>query len=167
MTDILAEGRAIAEKHYAEGGGFAGKKNAYECDECHAWIVTIDRDPGVTPFGIGCGNCGGGMAYSKFYRVAAWLTPSHEWYRPETLDGIDPVYHEHLRKGGIILRPIPGTSGRWSTREPAPSDAMLELRKRAMHDAMQKIDQRADLNKSALENLMDEWRRKRQMKGLK
>ncbi|HEX5213295.1 MAG TPA: hypothetical protein VFW22_16340 [Pseudolabrys sp.] len=106
--DILAEGRALSE-HYTT---WAGKKNAYVCDGnragvpgCGSYIVTIDVAAGVTPFIVQCGNCGRD-AHSKMYRVKDWLTPTHQWYRPDTLDGIDAAYHEHLRSGGLILRPI-------------------------------------------------------------
>lgn len=117
MTDILTEGRALAESYNREGNGFAntGKKNAYECEKCHAYIVTIDRAPGVAPFMTKCGNCGG-MAQSKCYRVADRLEPTHEWYRPDSLDGIAAGYHEHLSRGGLILRSINGAG--WTTGDP-------------------------------------------------
>lgn len=148
MADILAEGRAKAEAYNRDGDGFknTGQKNAYECDGsggnyglphkpgCGSFIVTIDRDPGVTPFGIRCGNCGE-TAHSKGYRVADWLEPTHEWYRPDSLDGIDPRYHEHLSRGGIILRPIEGREDRWSHPDAIPDKAALYER-RAKMEAM-------------------------------
>jgi len=99
MTDILAEGRALAENYNSEaGGGFVneGRKNAYECDSCRAYIVTIDRHPGVTPFGVKCGHCGALEGRSKGYRVSQHLEPTHEWYRPETLVGIDLERHPEI-----------------------------------------------------------------------
>lgn len=126
MTDILAEGRTKAEAYNRDGDGFQnlGRKNAYVCDGgydpppgkegCGSFIVTVDRDYGVTPFSLQCGNCGA-FAYSKMYRIAEWLEPTHEWYRPESLDGVDPAYHQHLSNGGIILRPINGGEDRWLT----------------------------------------------------
>ena len=126
MKDVIQLGREIAEHHHGrEGAGFdnTGKKNAYECDECHAYIVTIDRHPGVTPFMTACGKCAG-LAKSKFYRVADWLEPTHEWYRPETLADIPadagPGTYEHLGNGGLILRPINGAE--WQTGDPAEPD---------------------------------------------
>lgn len=123
MTDILAEGRQKAEAFHRDGDGFKnmGKKNAYQCDQlprdgfnkaggCGAFIVTIDRDYGVTPFLVKCGRCGE-YARSKIYRVADWLVPSHEWYRPETLEGIDPGHFDHLQNGGLLLRPLPDSRG--------------------------------------------------------
>lgn len=107
MDSLLVRGRQIAEKHNRDGDGFknVGRKNAYECKKCGSYIITIDRDPGVTPFMIKCENCGD-MAKSKFYRVQNWLEPTHEWYRPTTLAGVDPKYYDHLGRGGLILRPI-------------------------------------------------------------
>lgn len=122
-ADILTQGRELMEKHLEGAAGYTGKKNAYECDGeggglgtgkpgCGAFIVTIDRDPGVTPFMLKCGRCGA-FAHSKMYRVAERLEPTHEWYRPETLEGIDPAYFDHLSHGGIILRPIAGKPDEW------------------------------------------------------
>lgn len=93
------------------------KLNAYECDGesgfgrgpdkpgCGAYIVTVDREPGVTPFMVKCGACGQ-MAHSKFYRVHRTLIATHEWYRPDTLDGLNVHEREHVEKGGLLLRPI-------------------------------------------------------------
>lgn len=107
MDSLLVRGRQIAEEHNRDGDGFknVGRKNAYECEKCGSYIVTIDRDPGVTPFMVKCENCGG-MAKSKFYRVQDWLEPTHEWYRPASLAGIAEGYYDHLERGGLILRPI-------------------------------------------------------------
>lgn len=116
-TDILTTGREMAERYNRKGEGFdnIGKKNAYECEDCRAYIVTIDRAPGVTPLMTKCGNCSG-MATSKMYRVSDRLTPTHEWYRPETLDGIPVGYHDHLSQGGLILREIDGET--WQIQGP-------------------------------------------------
>lgn len=128
MNDPIAEGRAAAEGfNGASGEGFKNveRKNAYVCDGsngnfrgpgrtgCGAYIVTIDREPGVTPFIVRCGNCGG-ETHSKFYRVQEDLEPTHEWYRPETAEGLSEHTVEHIRKGGLILRPIPGKPDKWS-----------------------------------------------------
>lgn len=109
MESLLETGRRLAEQYNAQGEGFKNtdRKNAYECEGCASYIVTIDRDPGVTPFIIKCEICGQD-AQSKFYRVQGYLEPTHEWYRPDNLDGIDPKLFEHLGKGGLILRPIDG-----------------------------------------------------------
>ncbi|MCP3730405.1 hypothetical protein M9978_08185 [Sphingomonas sp. MG17] len=123
MTDILAAWRAVAEAYNGPGGkGFknTGKTNAYVCERtsngkpggCGAYVITIDRAPGVTPFIVRCRSCGG-EAYSKAYRVASHLTPTYEWYRPDTLDDIGPGSHDHLSRGGLILRPIPGMADQW------------------------------------------------------
>ncbi|MFY9349110.1 MAG: hypothetical protein WBL20_08115 [Sphingobium sp.] len=138
MSDIIEQGRKLAEEYNRDGSGFSndGRKNAYECEACGSYIITVDRAPGVTPFLVKCGSCGA-MAQSKFYRVRAWLSPTHEWYRPETLDGIDPAYHEHLSKGGLILRPIPGRSDVWSPNDFKKAPDAAEER-RALEAAFQK-----------------------------
>lgn len=92
---------------WQEDGGFKEKKNAYQCEECASWIVTIDREQGVTPFMVGCGECGA-MAQSKMYRVSGSMEPTHEWFRPETLDGLSQWTADHVRKGGLLLRRIGG-----------------------------------------------------------
>ena len=157
MRDILQEGREIAERfHSNEGGGFVNEHrlNAYECDGemayadlpakpgCGAFIVTIDRHPGVTPFMIKCGHCGQ-RAHSKGYKVQPYLNPTHEWYRPDTLEGVDPAYFDHLSRGGLILRAIPGKPDRWSIPVRAgPCDlpeslllAKMEADRKIMDDA--------------------------------
>lgn len=131
--DPIAEGRAAVEQH---GGGFAGKLNAYECDGdlrgqvgCRSYIVTIDRDTGVTPFMLKCGNCGA-YAHSKFYRVSSRLQPTHEWYRPDSMVGIDPAYAEHISKGGLILRPLGDRPDCWL--DPSPNEQINAEAARAM-----------------------------------
>lgn len=163
MSDILATGRALAEGQY-EGGGFKGRKNAYECDGtpeikghspakpgCGAFIVTIDIHPGVTPFMLDCGRCGG-WAHSKFYRVADWLEPTHEWYRPDTLEGINPAYLEHLSKGGLILRPI--GKDEWSVPPGWNADmvAAKQQAKNLADDAQKQalVEQMADVAKAGI-----------------
>lgn len=83
-----------------------GKKNAYRCNTCGQYIITIDVDEGVTPFAIGCRATEGcdGFMYSGFYRAPQYLVPSWEWHKPTTLDGLDPATREHVEKGGLILR---------------------------------------------------------------
>lgn len=118
MESIIETGRRIAESFNLKGEGFdnSGKKNAYECPACHAYIVTIDRHPGVTPFMTKCGECGD-LAQSKMYRVAEHLYPTHEWYRPERLEDVPPGSEYHISRGGLVLRPI-GAEG-WQAGWPA------------------------------------------------
>lgn len=131
MTDILTQGREIAERFNRNGEGFdnIGKKNAYECEDCRSHIVTIDRHHGVTPFMTRCGNCKG-MAKSKMYRVAESLVETHEWYRPERLEDIPRGSEEHISRGGLILREIDGERG-WTRGYSTKSTAYDDLR----HDA--------------------------------
>lgn len=131
---IIEQGRAAAEAFNGESGsGFknTGKLNAYECDGesfkgtkgCGSYIVTIDRHPGVTPFMLKCGNCGG-FAHSKMYRVQPGLTPTHEWYRPDTIKDVPKSAYDHVAKGGLVLRPI--GEDRW-LHPAAPIDHVREL----------------------------------------
>jgi hypothetical protein len=114
MEDILQTGRRLAEEYNRDGDGYKneGRKNAYECEDCGSYIITVDRHPGVTPYMTKCGACGG-IARSKFYRVQAWLEPTHEWYRPDNLAEIPQGSHEHISRGGLILRAMPGREDRW------------------------------------------------------
>ena len=139
MDSLLVRGRQIAEQYNRDGEGFknVGRKNAYECESCGYYIVTIDRDPGVTPFMVKCENCGG-MASSKFYRVQEYLSPTHQWYRPDSLAGIDTRYYDHLERGGLILRAIDGKG--WCRPE--------EL-KRAFEDA-EKMERKFKLAEAAI-----------------
>ncbi len=88
------------------------RKNLYTCDMCRGEIVTIDTDKGVTPFMISCratSGCKGFMA-SSFYHCDPARVAQFEWYRPETIEGFDPATKEHVMKGGLLLRPLPGIS---------------------------------------------------------
>lgn len=144
--DPIAEGRAAAKAFNGEtGGGFknAGRRNAYECERCYAYIVTVDREPGVTPFLTKCGNCGA-MAQSKMYRVAECLAATHEWYRPDTVEGLGAHTIDHLRKGGLILRAIPGNPDEWRkvggvNQEAAQVDRLAVDLKRKAEDLERKI----------------------------
>lgn len=84
------------------------KKNLYR-GVCGHWTVTIDRDPGVTPFMTCCPQCGE-TVQSAFYRIPHDLTATHEWYRParEEYEGLSRGSKEHVLKGGLLLRPIAG-----------------------------------------------------------
>lgn len=99
--------------------------NVYRCEHgCNN--VTVDVDDGVTPFMMKCvtksrpdrpldpiltgsdGECLG-MAKSCFYPKVApppWISvPTHEWYRPKDLAGLNDGELEHVKKGGLLLRP--------------------------------------------------------------
>jgi len=81
-----------------------GRKNIYACDSGHE-TVTVDTAEGVTPFMILCPECSE-YARSKVYRVDQTLEATHEWYRPDTLDGVSPQSHDHVKRGGLIMRKI-------------------------------------------------------------
>ena len=98
--------------------------NAYRCDDCGRYTVTIDRDEGVTPMFLGCradgteGGCKGravSLGYPKGPRPS-WAVPAWEWYKPGPIEmrGMSPEMRDHVQRGGLALRRIepPGTSTR-------------------------------------------------------
>jgi hypothetical protein len=84
-----------------------GRKNKYVCDDpgCAHTITTVDIDEGVTPFMTACEKCNG-TAVSRMYRVDQTEVETHEWFRPQTLEGLKPHSQEHVRRGGLLLRKI-------------------------------------------------------------
>jgi hypothetical protein len=103
-----AKARAERERRGRDAGGtWHGKKNIYVCGVCHGHIVTVDRDPGVTPFIILCKateNCRGEM-HSSMYRVFDQsIGADHEWYRPDGVDGLSAQEIAHVDRGGLLLR---------------------------------------------------------------
>lgn len=91
--------------------------NVYTCRVCKGYTVTIDVDPGTTPFMLSCrasgkdGDCPG-MAQSSLYPKGpvpiALGPPMWEWYKPseEELSNVemDPRMVDHARSGGLFLR---------------------------------------------------------------
>ena len=107
-----------AEAHFGPmGPGFHNKNmlNIYTCRDkdmgsrgggCGHAMITIDRDWGVTPFLTKCRKCGG-VAQSQGYRgTQPGMIPTHEWHRPDSLDGLDVGSIDHVLKGGLVLREI-------------------------------------------------------------
>lgn len=130
----IAAIRAAAAAHYNGTDGFdnSSRKNAYVCENCSSYIVTVDREPGVTPFMVKCGNCGA-QATSKFYRVHPALIATHEWYRPETLDELNRWERDHVEKGGLLLRQIGGgdMSNGWKSQRDQNDEFRRQLEERA------------------------------------
>lgn len=113
MSDRLPDYLAKSVRDWINDKGARpwGRLNVYTCEVCGADLFTNDRDIGVTPFMIKCreANCNG-FARSHMYRIE-WekffgQQPTHEWFRPETLDGQDDETVEHLVKGGLLLREV-------------------------------------------------------------
>lgn len=108
----------------------AGEKNAYYCNTCGGYIVTIDRDDGVTPVFLLCRApredgvepCRGTMR-SMMYPDEPWpasdgfdnpipTEPTWEWFKP-TLRAArrgGPEMLDHVQKGGLELRKIDGST---------------------------------------------------------
>lgn len=97
--------------------------NAYYCEECRGYIVTIDRDEGVTPMFLSCrvkgepdapGNDCKGRMRSMMYpplEGTPWPidpTPGWEWYMPDQAElvAMDRSSFEYHNKGGLALRKI-------------------------------------------------------------
>ena len=89
------------------------KRNAYVCNQCRKHIVTVDRDPGTTPFMLGCRatpQCPG-MMRSEFYcgpLVMSEEKPTFEWRKPtdQEYDAASPGMKEHFDRGGLDIHPI-------------------------------------------------------------
>lgn len=119
---------ADAAAHFDGKTGFAnaGKLNAYSCrgkrgvapgggfqlvqtaPPCGRTMVTIDREPGVTPFIVQCPDCGGEAQSSGYRGINPAMVATHEWYRPDSLEGLEGWALDHVGKGGLLLRPIEG-----------------------------------------------------------
>lgn len=108
-----AKARAGDWKELLVSTSTAGRVNAYVCRACGQSTVTIDRDSGITPFGIRCraGTNGGGcngQAFSSMYRTDQNQRPTFEWYSPDESERkrLDDGTREHVKCGGLLIRPI-------------------------------------------------------------
>lgn len=89
-----------------------GQRNAYTCKKCGGTIVTVDRDTGVTPFGIACRadpSCDG-LMNSHFYRgpvVAGSAPPAFVWRSPtdEEYHAASEAMKVHYDQGGLDIYP--------------------------------------------------------------
>lgn len=113
----LVEAARNAARHNAS---LVGRPNLYRCEADPSHImVTVDREAGVTPFTTQCPHCEKlgtpapkGTFYkhpamtSACYNVPVTLVPTHEWFRPDSLEGYSPGMVQHLLQGGLDLRPI-------------------------------------------------------------
>lgn len=109
-----------------------GEKNAYWCEDCHGYVVTRDRDDGVTPMFLACrvkgeptdpdNDCTGTMR-SMMYPAEPWperdelggeipTEPTWEWYTPgrRELRKYGAETRDHVERGGLLLRRIEATS---------------------------------------------------------
>lgn len=147
----IAKAAEAASAHFNGPDGFpnAGKVNLYVCEGdpaspalpglpsrpakpgCGRFTVTVDREPGVTPFMIRCPFCKA-TATSNFYRVPQNWPADHEWYRPDQFEPDDSEWtREHVLKGGLMLRKIEPEAGpTWTAYRDSIIQAALEARDR-------------------------------------
>ena len=73
--------------------------NVYRCKYGHR-TITKDIDTGVTPMFIDCKSEGcEEMASSSGYQCDQSLQHTHEWYKPESLEGLHHLEKEHVQLG--------------------------------------------------------------------
>ena len=107
-------------------------KNAYYCEDCKGYVVTIDVDQGVTPMFLRCRATPGckGMSKSMMYPKEPWpavdgfgapipTEPTYEWYRPGKRERrrLDADSRHHVGQGGLLLRPVAQPSGVIDSKE--------------------------------------------------
>lgn len=83
--------------------------NRYTCDICEHSIVTVDRQPGVTPMFLSCKSgtkCSGMMRSAGYVGVTG--EPTYEWRKPTPAERkkLSPAMQEHVDLGGLCLYPI-------------------------------------------------------------
>lgn len=85
-----------------------GMKNKYLCDVCMESIITINRDDGTTAFIIKCCATPGcrGTMISQSYNVDQKAEPAYEWYRPHEMAVLPAQIWDHVKLGGLCIRPI-------------------------------------------------------------
>jgi hypothetical protein len=99
----------------------AGGKNAYFCEACHRYIVTVNLVQGTTPMFLSCRateGCTGRMT-SCMYPPHPWPEEdgfgnkipkevTHEWYIPVSseFNKLTREGQEHVQKGGLLLRQV-------------------------------------------------------------
>jgi hypothetical protein len=104
---IVRTGRKAAARARTEY--FATRLNRYTCQTCSGYIITVDREEGVTPFALECRatkDCQGDM-YSSFYRDVHGV-PTYEWRKPMPAEyaRMSPAMRDHVDKGGLDIYPI-------------------------------------------------------------
>ena len=91
-----------------------GEINGWKCDKCGRVTYGVHVDDGVTPMFLACRETPGcdGTGTSLMYPPPP--IPAHvienvewEWYRPRGHRyGLRPAEADHVKKGGLLLRPI-------------------------------------------------------------
>ncbi len=111
ITDLTKEGRMEHEAAawlQKDDAAWTGRLNIYTCRTCRGHVVTRDRDPGVTPFMMACRattGCKGHMESSMYRVFDQDMQEQFEWYRPPAVQVLSDWEADHVRKGGLLLRP--------------------------------------------------------------
>jgi hypothetical protein len=117
MSGRLADGNRKARRD--DRRHFRAVRVVFRCLPCGWLTVTTQLDDGVVPETLGCRNptgCNNTYATNigdpRPWPAGHPIAATHEWYQPSTaqLDihqrrGGD--LWEHLREGGLLLRPVP------------------------------------------------------------
>jgi hypothetical protein len=91
---------------------FVGRYNAYICNTCGKGFLTLDIDPGTTPFMSpclateGCTGMAQSMGYPEGEPPAHLGDPIIHWVKPteEELLRLPPQLVEHVERGGLIRK---------------------------------------------------------------
>jgi hypothetical protein len=101
--------RAIADRAQMDG------RDAYRCDKCGRYTVTVAVDKGATPDRLGCRTTSGCDGYGVSLGMPhPWpegvpTEPRWEWYRPDAaaLDRLrraGGATWAHVEAGGLLIR---------------------------------------------------------------
>lgn len=96
--------------------------NFYRCNECGAFLVTVDVDKGAVPEFLSCTgrgvsripNCKGRLCSAGYPEYANWpeqvpRVPNVEWFRPGEYQSRQikkkaPKLYQHIINGGLVMR---------------------------------------------------------------
>lgn len=81
----------------------------YTCTTCGRQVVTRLTDAGVAAMHIQCRatvGCEGTMIFDQSSRSGVELPHSHEWFRPEISADMPARVVDHVKRGGLVIRPV-------------------------------------------------------------
>jgi hypothetical protein len=109
---VRSETPSLRQRIHAIQNTLVGRYNVYICEECKRGVVTLDVDPGTTPFMIqclateGCNGMAKSLGYPEGEPPATLADPIIYWVTPsdEELAKLPPLMVEHVERGGLIMR---------------------------------------------------------------